>query len=171
MSRLDEPVKKKNRFLTLRSIHIPNPTFKMSNIPSQNRHKRRHVQETDENAVIDLTADTPDNKRVAIDSTKRPLAKDETKALSLVIQMIRRVYDDANERSESEIGDTPVPNGLIEVADELNRLFVDQSASYLSAISGRYDEVGARQSLRWMTDKEDHRAFSHLLRAVAGQEE
>lgn len=148
------------------------PTPILNATPSQNRHKRRRVPEADgDDDVIDLTGDTPANKRVAKESTKEStLANDddERKALATVMGIIQRVRGDANNRLDTDnIGDTSVPEELVGVARALNSLYTDFAGHYLSrAVGDRWPEVGAQETLACMDDRDDSRSFGQLLRAV-----
>lgn len=125
--------------------------------PSQNRHKRRRTPD-----VIDLTGsgDTPVNKRAA---NETQVQVQVSNGVETVLKMIKCVRERANARLDDNIGDTPVPHALIEVASALNSLYTDFAGPYLDTYGDRWTEVGAQEILACM---DDGRPFGQLLRAV-----
>ena len=123
--------------------------------------------------VIDLTGsdDTPVNKRAA-NETQVQVSNYEAKALETVLKMIKCVRERANTHLDTgrPIGDTPVPEPLVAVARELNRMYTAFAGPYLTPFGDRWTELGAQQTLACMSDRDDSRPFGQLIRALREDE-
>ena len=95
----------------------------MPSTPSQNHHKRRRTKEIDdEDDVVDyLTGDTDDNNSPA----KKQAAN-------------KRLNTD---RQIGDIGDTPVPDGLVGVTRELNMSTSTLTAQYWAGKDESYSQA------------------------------